>query len=225
MKATTLAVMSGGLDSTVLGQKLKSEGVPFRAIYFDIGYLPRVAERNAAKYACFQLDTPLEIVNLSGMFEMVSGFVPNEMLGLDEADKGQPKSEVHIPGDPDYVSGFHCITSLASYYALLAEIETISVGLIRNQVDYNDRLKNFIAEFPACAGHLNPSRNFRLEAPFAGMYKSEVVELGVKLGVNLERTWSCYNGGRQHCGVCPGCNGRKQAFQDAKVDDLTSYDE
>lgn len=224
MNATHLAVISGGLDSAVLAKKLQADGVIFRAIYFDIGYLPRIAERNAAKYACFQLGIPLEIVNVSGIFEMVSGFVPIELLGADEADKGQPKPEAHQPGDPDYVSGFHVIVSLSSYYAMLGEMKTVSVGLIRNQMDHNARLKDFIAQFPSCAGHLNPSRTFCLEAPFAGMYKSEVVQLGVKLGVNIQRTWSCYKAGPQHCGVCPGCLGRKEGFRDARTTDPTTYD-
>src|SRR5258708_2558092 len=224
MNAANSVFMVGRFGLGLPGKEVAGGGVIFRANYFDIGYLPRAAEGNAAKYSCFQLGVPLEIVNISGIFEMVSGFVPIELLGADEADKGQPKAEAHQPGDPDYVSGFHVIVSLSSYYALLGEIKTVSVGLIRNQMEHNARLKEFIAEFPACAAHLNPSRSFSLEAPFAGMYKSEVVRLGKELGVNLERTWSCYKAGPRHCGVCPGCLGRKEGFRDAKLNDPTTYE-
>jgi 7-cyano-7-deazaguanine synthase in queuosine biosynthesis len=81
MKAQSLLVMSGGLDSTVLAHELTSAKEPFRGMYIDIGYLPRRAERNAARAVAHQLEFALEIVDLSGIFEMVSGFVPIEQLG------------------------------------------------------------------------------------------------------------------------------------------------
>jgi 7-cyano-7-deazaguanine synthase in queuosine biosynthesis len=36
------------------------------------------------------------------------------------------------------------------------------------------------------------------------------------LAVPYELTWSCYKGGEKHCGVCPTCRSRKDAFQQLK---------
>ena len=52
----------------------------------------------------------------------------------------------------------------------------------------------------------------RLEAPFVGMTKAEVVEIGLKLGVPYELTWSCYEGGETPCGHCATCIDRAKAF-------------
>jgi len=56
------------------------------------------------------------------------------------------------------------------------------------------------------------------------MNKSEIVKLGAELGVPYKETWSCYKGGRIHCGVCSSCRERKRAFQEAGVVDPTEYE-
>jgi hypothetical protein len=45
----------------------------------------------------------------------------------------------------------------------------------------------------------------------------------ISLGVPYEDTWSCYEGGEIHCGLCGTCNERKEAFQLAGVPDPTKY--
>jgi 7-cyano-7-deazaguanine synthase len=66
------------------------------------------------------------------------------------------------------------------------------------------------------------------------MEKSDVIRLGVDLGVPLELTLSCMNphlrhgfGVRapqvEHCGCCSKCRERRDAFRDAAVTDRTAY--
>ena len=52
------------------------------------------------------------------------------------------------------------------------------------------------------------------------MHKSDVIRLGVELGVPLELTLSCMNP-RQglHCGQCSKCRERRDAFHEAGIDD------
>ena len=45
------------------------------------------------------------------------------------------------------------------------------------------------------------------------------------LGVPFAYTWSCYLGGRRHCGRCGTCVERKEAFALARVTDPTDYDD
>lgn len=227
MKSKSVVVLSGGLDSAVLCYKLQADGIPFRGIHFDIGYLPRIPERNASKMLSQELNFPLELVDVSGIFDMVTGFVPTELLGRGELDKGQPGpkgGDVALDdADSDYVSGFHSIVSLASYYAMLARVDEVVVGIIKEQIDHNDGVATFLKTFPAVVGHLNAKRPFQLSAPFASMKKAEVIKLGIKLGVHLERTWSCYGSGPLQCGTCTGCRARKIGFTEAAVADPTTY--
>ena len=215
-----LIVLSGGIDSIVLAHKLKSEGIDIKAIYFDIGYLPRVAEMNAAKMAANMLDIPIEVVDVSGIHNMVAGHVPIEYLGLGELDKGQPTP---IPTDTDYVVGFPVIIALATYYSLLAKIEVANVALIKEQIDQNKGVGTFLNQWDATVGPLNPKLTFKLLAPFSKTSKSDVINLGTSLKVDFKNSWSCHRKGTVHCGECSGCLSRKQGFSTASVSDPTTY--
>jgi 7-cyano-7-deazaguanine synthase len=63
-----------------------------------------------------------------------------------------------------------------------------------------------------------------VDAPFLSMEKSDVIRLGMELGVPLELTVSCMNpqDGR-HCGQCSKCRERRDAFHEAGVTDPTAY--
>lgn len=62
-----------------------------------------------------------------------------------------------------------------------------------------------------------------LEAPLSGLTKAEVVTMGASLGVPFASTWSCYKGEQLHCGTCPTCRARKDAFHKAGIIDPTQY--
>jgi len=63
----------------------------------------------------------------------------------------------------------------------------------------------------------------RLKAPLLTMTKAQVIELGSKLGVPFEHTWSCYKGCEFQCGVCSSCVERRGAFIEADIVDPTEY--
>lgn len=61
--------------------------------------------------------------------------------------------------------------------------------------------------------------------PFIAMKKAEIARLGLDLGVDFSRTWSCYKGGDVHCGKCGTCVERREAFLVAGIKDPTVYKE
>ena len=71
---------------------------------------------------------------------------------------------------------------------------------------------------------LGLAHTIRIAAPFSTLHKEDVIELGMSLGVPLERTLSCMNpmAGR-HCGACSKCRERRDAFRQAGVPDRTPY--
>ncbi|MCC2624531.1 MAG: queC [Burkholderiales bacterium] len=65
--------------------------------------------------------------------------------------------------------------------------------------------------------------NLNLIAPFINWDKSAIIQEGAKLGVPFELTWTCYEGGETHCGLCGACSERKKAFALAKISDPIVY--
>lgn len=63
----------------------------------------------------------------------------------------------------------------------------------------------------------------RLSAPFVNASKADIIKRGDELGVPYNLTWSCYAGDEYHCGECPTCRARKEAFIVAGVTDPTDY--
>lgn len=60
---------------------------------------------------------------------------------------------------------------------------------------------------------LGSGKQVRLEAPFIGKNKADIVAEGLRLNVPYELTWSCYKGGEKPCGVCGTCRDRAAAFE------------
>jgi 7-cyano-7-deazaguanine synthase len=87
---------------------------------------------------------------------------------------------------------------------------------------YPDCTPEFIGAM-ANAIYIGSYMKIRLVAPLMNMVKSDIVELGYYLDVPFEDTWSCYAGGERHCGVCPTCRSRRQAFRASHIIDTTEY--
>jgi 7-cyano-7-deazaguanine synthase len=87
---------------------------------------------------------------------------------------------------------------------------------------YPDCTPEFIGAM-ANAIYVGTYHQVRLYTPLMTMMKSDIVTLGESLGVLFEDTWSCYKGEELHCGICPTCRSRRQAFLDAGVTDPTIY--
>jgi len=64
-----------------------------------------------------------------------------------------------------------------------------------------------------------------IESPLMFLSKTQIVQLGEELNIPWGvDTWSCYEGGKLHCGKCSSCRARRTAFADAKIEDFTEYE-
>jgi 7-cyano-7-deazaguanine synthase len=74
---------------------------------------------------------------------------------------------------------------------------------------------------------LGTDRSLKLDAPLRTMSKVEIVQHGEGLKIPWSQipSWSCYNGGHVHCGLCSSCRARRRAFTLAKVKDPTEYEQ
>ena len=85
--------------------------------------------------------------------------------------------------------------------------------------DYLDAFQT-LADLSSKVGR--EGRGPRLWAPLVEWNKLKIVEEALRLGVPIERTWSCYSGGDDPCGVCDSCRIRDAALREAGRPDLCS---
>lgn len=63
----------------------------------------------------------------------------------------------------------------------------------------------------------------KILSPFKFMSKADIADRGNDLGVDWKKSYSCYKGGKVHCGKCSTCFERREAFVLANVKDPTKY--
>jgi len=101
-----------------------------------------------------------------------------------------------------------------------------------NAVDYSgypDCRPEFISAFENLANLATregvQGDGFRIRAPLIDMSKADIINTGVRLGVDYSLTISCYNPLTDGlaCGVCDSCRLRADGFNMANVADPTVY--
>lgn len=65
--------------------------------------------------------------------------------------------------------------------------------------------------------------NIEMETPLRRLDRPRVIRLGNEWSIPWELTWSCMRNGTVHCGECPSCLRRKDAFKREGHDDPTTY--
>lgn len=73
------------------------------------------------------------------------------------------------------------------------------------------------------AAQLATEGRVSIEAPYVDLTKTDIARRAADLGVPVQWTWSCYEGGVYHCGKCGTCVERIEALRDAGWPDPTTY--
>jgi len=159
------------------------------------------------------------------------GVAPIERLSFTVTDL-YPASHWAIRGTPPafdtpdeevYLTGRNVILlSKAAVYCAQQKIPRIVIGPLAGN-PFPDATPEFFVTMGRALS-LGLAYDIAIDAPLVTMDKSEVVRLGVSLGVPLELTLSCMNPqSGLHCGQCSKCRERRDAFHDAGVADPTTY--
>lgn len=219
-----VVLLSGGLDSATVLAYATAQGFECHTISFDYGQRHR-AELDAASNLSQQLGAKTHRVMNMDM-RAIGG------SALTDSDIDVPTSGVEENQIPvTYVPARN--TVFMSYALGLAEVleaDHIFIGV--NAVDYSgypDCRPEYIAAFEAMANLATKAgiegHKMHIETPLIDLTKAQIIQLGVKNGVDYSLTVSCYQADEQGraCGVCDSCRLRKQGFTDAQISDQTRY--
>lgn len=217
MKA--LIVLSGGMDSTTaLAWANKNHNV-VGAIQFWYGSKHNDQERKAARIISDFYNISLKTCDLSFVAE-------NFKSDLLKTGGNVPEGHYADPTMKKTVVPFRngIMLSIAAGYAESINAEAIVLGNhYGDHAIYPDCRADFIKPM-AEAIEKGTYANIKILSPFCEVDKTEIVKIGVSLGVPYYFTYSCYNGHEKHCGKCGTCVERKEAFQLASVEDPTEYE-
>jgi 7-cyano-7-deazaguanine synthase len=211
-------LLSGGLDSTVCLYLANRQAQQVVACSVDYEQRHKT-EIMFAKASCAQLGIPhkiLPVPNLpTSMLTDKSAAVPD--ISYDEI---QGVSPTYVP----FRNGL--LLSRLAAEAQAGDGDAIYFGAHSEDAAnwaYPDCTPEFIGSM-ANAIYIGTYHQVRLITPLQWMMKTDIVKLGYSINVDFGLTWSCYKGGQKHCGVCPTCRSRRQAFIDADVFDPTEYE-
>jgi 7-cyano-7-deazaguanine synthase len=215
--AEPVAVLtSGGADSAVLVAEQARGGRSVQPIYVRFGLAWELVEEahlrsflaslpsNLGVRPLVALDFP--IIDVYGAHWSVSG---TDVPGEDTSD-----SAVYLPGRN------LLLLAKSSVWCALNGVEAIALGTLKGN-PFSDSSPDFFGSFGALA-ELALGTSLSVVTPFAGLTKTQVLELGRDL--ELWHTFSCIDPeGDRHCGRCNKCAERRTGFAGAGVEDRTAY--
>jgi 7-cyano-7-deazaguanine synthase len=207
-------ILSGGPDSVTVAYWAKEQGYDVSAITFNYGQKAQI-EIERARENAEELGIAHQVVDLSNLSQIYQGVTSLVDKGLDIT------SEFTGPIIVPFRNGVFMAVTVA--YADGVDANHIYYGAHSSDEEfYPDCRKEFYEAFQVAA-RLGTERELFISSPYSGIKKSGVITEAVRLGVPLEKTWSCYLNGPVHCGVCESCNNRKKAFKESGIDDPTEY--
>ena len=194
-------LFSGGLDSTVMLYDLLDQGNKVHCLLFDYGQR-HSKELSFAASTCEKLSVPYDRIHLPSALFVRSSLTAGKVQRVDELNGG-----VTVVPNRNMV-----LISMAASWALSHGGTAVSWAANADDAEH----------YPDCRGeyltHLNrtlricDSRRMEVHAPYIVRTKRAVVEIGRRLKVPFEETWSCYAGGDEPCGVCGACKVRAEAM-------------
>ncbi|RLL55573.1 7-cyano-7-deazaguanine synthase QueC [Mariprofundus sp. EBB-1] len=221
-----VVLLSGGLDSsTALAWAVREQGWECHTVAFDYGQRHRIELEASEQVARAFGVTDHRVIKVDLRSIGHSALTSDMPVPKDHADTAE------IPST--YVPARNLIfLSLAAGLAEAVQATRLVIGA--NIVDYSgypDCRPEFMHSFvrTALLGTKAGSEGGDLEiaAPLITLKKSEIIALGLKLGLDYGLTRSCYDPlpDGAPCGHCDSCFFRQQGFSDLGQQDPLPYPE
>ena len=218
-----VVLVSGGLDSATVLAIAKNANYQIHAISFDYGQKHKI-ELEMAKQLARSYDASHMVINLDRAVFSSSALVSKSL----EVPKFASLSDVENIIPITYVPARNTLfLSYALSYAESIGAFDIFIGVhASDAAQYPDCRPQFIDRFQELANVATATeQKISIHAPLLFLTKAQIVERGIKLGVNYANTVSCYNPSQEFlaCGRCLACIVRLDAFEQNNVLDPVKY--
>lgn len=218
----SVVIVSGGFDSvTLLYNLVRRDGLRPAVISFSYG------QKHVREIACARENVALlglthhSVLDLAPMQAIFAGSaLVSDTVAIPDVETvmGDPQPATYVPNRN------MIFLALAAAYAESLNVGDVYYGAQRHDIyGYWDTTPQFLESLNAVYG-LNRKTPVQVIAPFVSLSKTDILRLGLDLGVDYARTWSCYAGREKACGRCPTCAERLTAFQAVGMADPLPYE-
>jgi len=222
-----LVLCSGGLDSVITAHYVKKRlnYSDIKIVFFNYNQKSLIQERNCSKKCAKDISAEFIEIDLRwlGNIAKTLNNKPKKITRKKLKDSSEESKRLYVPCR-NTIFLVYCLALAESFYIKRKEKYDLFVGFKNEGKEaYPDTTPKFVSEMNRL-NKLGCYENFKIIAPIIKRDKEDIVKLGIKLGVNLKNTFSCYSSIKgKHCGYCLACRLRQEGFYWANVQDPTDY--
>lgn len=229
-KHRALVVVSGGLDSTTLLHAVinGNPGADITTLSFyygqrhwkELGFASATAEQLGVGHAV------VDISNITAFLDAGQGssLIDNE-TDVPEGHYAEENMKATVVPNRNMI-----MASIAAGHAVAIGAQALYMGVhAGDHFIYPDCRPRFFDALNAAIVFGNegfgaieetPEGTYPIDfvrTPFLNKSKADIALDALRMGVPLESTWSCYKGGKIHCGKCGTCVERLEAIDTAQT--------
>ncbi len=200
-----IVLLSGGMDSAVTLFYARKRGFDTHCLIFDYGQRHK-KEIRFAKRLAYLRDSKYSVLRIR---------LPWKHSALLDRKISVPQNRGSSGIPVTYVPARNTIfLSFALSFAEAIGARNIFIGAnARDFSGYPDCRPAYFKKFNELLRKATKARGIEIKAPLLYKTKKEIVDLGRRLGVPFELTWSCYEGGNRPCGKCDACRLRAKGLE------------
>jgi 7-cyano-7-deazaguanine synthase len=191
-----VTLVSGGLDSTLIGVLAKEKGVAAHPLFIDYGQKASAREWLACRKVHADLKLPKPVrMNLSGFGRVIISGLTSKSKKVNEEAFTPTRNLLFL------VCG--------GAYAYQVSAGSVAIGLLSEEFSiFPDQRQDFVKHAEKAMAVAVGSR-IKIITPLSEFTKTDVVRIAKSKGIS--GTYSCHAGTARPCGRCISCLERKGA--------------
>jgi 7-cyano-7-deazaguanine synthase len=216
----SIVLLSSGLDSTVNLLAAREEGLVLKALTFDYGQKAAVREIAQSRKICEKYGVDHQVVDLP----FFKDFTKTSLIAKDQTIPRSTEVDIHSAetsrktADRVWVPNRNGIfLNVAAGFAEGLGADVVVPGFNFEEAQtFADNSKAYLEVLNRSFSY-STLRQISVKCFTTDMNKTEIVKLGLSLGLDVMDLWPCYFGDEDWCGQCESCLRFKNALAQAGI--------